>query len=55
MRSYVNWQTLGRDNRIVDWFVGDPAPRRDEFEDTDWRRGYDLPDDPYGNSDYIER
>jgi hypothetical protein len=30
----------------IEWFVGDPAPRRDEFDDTDWQRGYDAPDDP---------
>jgi len=34
-------------NALIDHFVGDPAPRPGDFDDTDWWRGYDLPDDPY--------
>jgi hypothetical protein len=42
----VDCQRLGILSRLIDQFVGDPAPRRDELDDADWRRGYDLPDDP---------
>jgi hypothetical protein len=33
-------------NALIDHFVGDPAPRPGDFDDTDWRRGYEVPDDP---------
>jgi hypothetical protein len=39
-------------NALIDHFVGDPAPRPGDFDDTDWRRAYDLPDDPY---EYIDQ
>jgi hypothetical protein len=44
MKAY--YRELHGLNALIDQFVGDPAPRRDELDDADWRRGYEVPDDP---------
>jgi hypothetical protein len=50
MKAY--YRELHGLNALIDHFVGDPAPRRDALDDADWRRAYDLPDDPY---EYIDQ